>query len=131
MFAYLKGKLAIKNRDTAVLDVGGANIDLADYLEKLEPCGAGNNEPKLMLRRVSIVKPMLIGVGHVKCVLTSQNGGSIKAIAFRVGDNQIGHTMLNGKKDYFDVVGVLRHDKWNGRNDVQFVIEDIRKAEDE
>ncbi|MBE6468066.1 MAG: single-stranded-DNA-specific exonuclease RecJ [Alphaproteobacteria bacterium] len=115
----------------SVLDVGGANIDLADYLEKLEPYGAGNSEPKLMLKKVNIIKPVLFGVGHVRCVLTSQNGGNIKGIAFRVGDNQIGHTMLNAKKDFFDVVGVLRHDKWNGRNDVQFIIEDIRKVCDE
>ncbi len=115
----------------SVLDVGGANIELADYLEKLEPYGAGNSEPKLMLKKVNIIKPVLFGVGHVRCVLTSQNGGNIKGIAFRVGDNQIGHTMLNAKKDFFDVVGVLRHDKWNGRNDVQFIIEDIRKVCDE
>lgn len=115
----------------SVLDVGGANVELADYLEKLEPYGAGNNEPKLMLKRVNIIKPVLFGTGHIRCVLTSQNGGNVKAVAFRAGDNQIGYTMLNAKKDYFDVVGVLRHDKWNGRNDVQFIIEDIRKANDE
>ena len=112
----------------SVLDVGGANVELADYMEKLEPYGAGNNEPKLMLKHVNIVKASIFSVGHIRCVLTSQNGGSIKAIAFRVGDNQIGNAMLNAKRDYFDVVGVLRRDKWNGRNDVQFIIEDIRKV---
>ena len=113
----------------AVLDVGGASSELADCLEKLEPFGAGNTEPKLMLKNVNIIKPVIIGTGHVKCILTSQNGGNIKAIAFRVGDNQIGHAMINAKKDFFDVVGVLRHDKWNGRNDVQFIIDDIRKVD--
>jgi single-stranded-DNA-specific exonuclease len=73
----------------------------------------------------------MISTGHVKCVLTSQNGGCIKAIAFRVADNQIGHTMLSAKKDFFDVVGVLRHDRWSGRNKVQFIIEDIRRVYDE
>ena len=112
----------------SVLDVGGATLELADYMEKLEPFGAGNQEPKLMLKNVQIVKPALIGVGHVRCVLTSENGGSIKAIAFRVGDNQIGNAMLNAKREKFDVVGVLRRDKWNGRNDIQFIIEDVRKV---
>ena len=112
----------------AVIDAGGATAELADYLEKLEPFGAGNAEPKLMLKNVRIVRPSLIGVGHVRCVLSSENGGAIKAIAFRAGDNEIGNTMLNHKNDKFDVVGVLRHDRWNGRNDVQFIIEDMRKA---
>lgn len=114
----------------ACLDVGGANAGLADYLEKLEPFGAGNSEPKLMLKNVQIVKPSLIGVGHVRCILTSENGGSIKAMAFRVGDNQIGSAMLNARGERFDVVGVLRHDRWGGRQDVvQFIIDDLRKAE--
>ena len=112
----------------AVIDAGGATVELADYLEKLEPFGAGNAEPKLMIKNVRVVRPSLIGVGHVRCVLSSENGGTVKAIAFRVGDNEIGNTMLNHKNDKFDVVGVLRHDRWNGRNDVQFIIEDMRKA---
>ena len=112
----------------AVLDAGGANAVLADYLEKLEPFGAGNPEPRLMLKNVRIIKPSLIGVGHVRCILTSENGGSIKAIAFRVGDNDIGSAMLNPQGEIFDVVGVLRHDRWNGRSDVQFIIEDLRRA---
>ena len=112
----------------AILDVGGANIELADYLEKLEPFGAGNTEPILMLKNVKIIKPSLIGVGHVRCVLISDNGASIKAVAFRVGDNQIGNAMLNAKGEKFDVVGVLRRDKWNGRNEIQFIINDVRKS---
>jgi single-stranded-DNA-specific exonuclease len=113
----------------AVLDVGGANAALADSLEQLEPFGAGNAEPKLMLHRVRIVKPTLIGVGHIRCILTSENGASIKAIAFRVGDNQIGNAMLARQTDKFDVVGVLKHDRWNGKQDaVQFIIEDIRPS---
>ena len=111
-----------------VLDGGGANVELADYMEKLEPFGAGNAEPRLLLKAVRIVRPSLIGVGHVRCVLTSDNGSSIKAIAFRVGDNDIGNAMLNPRGEKFDVLGVLRHDKWNGRNEVQFIIEDLRRA---
>lgn len=112
----------------AMLDVGGANTELADYLEKLEPFGAGNPEPRLMVRNVKIIRPSLIGVGHVRCILTSDNGASIKAIAFRVGDNEIGNAMLNPGNGKFDAVGVLRHDRWNGRNEVQFIIEDLRKV---
>ncbi len=111
----------------AVLDVGGANSQLADNLAKLEPFGAGNPEPRLLLKNVRIIKPAMVGVGHVRCILTSENGGSIKAIAFRVGDNEIGNAMLNPQGAKFDAVGVLRRDHWNGRDDVQFIIEDLRK----
>ncbi len=113
----------------AVLDVGGANAALAGWLEKMEPFGAGNPEPRLMLKNVRIVRPALVGVGHVRCILVSENGGSIKAIAFRVGDNDIGGAMLNPQGEKFDAVGVLRRDRWQGCNDVQFIIEDLRKVQ--
>ena len=45
----------------AVLDVGGVTSDLADYIEKLEPFGAGNQEPVLMMKNVRIAKSTLIG----------------------------------------------------------------------
>lgn len=112
----------------AVLDAAGATRELAAALEQLEPYGAGNPEPKLMLKNVHIVRPSLVGIGHVRCILTSDTGGSLKGMAFRVGDNEIGQAMLNAKGESFDVAGVLRRDRWQGRDDVQFIIEDIRKC---
>ncbi len=112
----------------AVLDAAGATKDLAAALEQLEPYGAGNPEPRLMFKNVQIVKPALVGIGHVRCILASDNGGSLKGMAFRVGDNEIGHAMLAAKGERFDVVGVLRRDTWGGRKDgVQVIIEDIVK----
>lgn len=64
---------------------------------KLEPFGAGNSEPKLMLKNVKVVKPGLVGVGHVRCVLTSDNGGNLKAMAFRSADNEIGQALLKSR----------------------------------
>lgn len=110
------------------LELSGATLDLADNLEMLEPYGSGNSEPKLLLHRVRINKASIIGSGHVKCFLGSDNGGSVKGIAFRVADNDIGQAMLNAKGEVFDVVGVLRKDSWQGRNSVQFMIEDIKRC---
>ena len=112
----------------AALSVAGANKELAAQMEMLEPYGAGNPEPKLMLKNVQIIKPALVGIGHVRCILTSDNGGSLKGMAFRVGDNDIGQAMLNNKGERFDVVGVLRRDRWQGRDDVQFIIDDIKRC---
>ncbi len=112
----------------AVLDAAGATRELAAALEDLEPFGAGNAEPRLMLKNTHIQNAALVGVGHVRCVLTSDNGGRLKGMAFRVGDNEIGQAMLKSKGEIFDVVGMLRRDRWQGRDEAQFIIEDIRKA---
>lgn len=112
-----------------VLDVAGASVNLADKLSQLEPYGAGNSEPKLVLERVRINKPKMVGSGHISCYLSSANGGSLKAMAFRVADTAIGPALLNSHGESFNVIGVLRHDNWQGRNSVQFIIEDVMRVE--
>lgn len=113
---------------SAGLDVAGANVELAGQLEQLEPYGAGNGEPRLMLSNVRINKPSLVGSGHIRCFLSGSNGGSLKAIAFRMADTELGHVMLNPGGMSYHVVGVLHRDNWQGRNSVQFIIEDIMRA---
>lgn len=110
-----------------VMDVLGATVEMAETLEMLEPFGAGNPEPRIMLSKVRISKPGTVGTGHVRCYLSSANGGSLKAMAFRVADNDIGQAILNAKGEVFDAIGVLRKDNWMGRNSVQFILEDLRK----
>ena len=107
----------------------GANTDFAAALELLEPFGAGNAEPKIVLEHVRIVKPGIVGAGHVRCFLTSGNGGSLKAMAFKIADTELGKTLLNSQGAVFDIAGVLRRDNWQGRNSVQFIIDDAIRCE--
>lgn len=113
----------------SALDLLGANTDFAAALELLEPFGAGNAEPKIVLEHVRIVKPGIVGAGHVRCFLTSGNGGSLKAMAFKIADTELGKTLLNSQGAIFDIAGVLRRDNWQGRNSVQFIIDDAIRCE--
>lgn len=110
------------------LDVMGATVEMAENLELLEPFGSGNSEPKLMLHNVKINKASIVGSGHVRCYLSSTMGGSLKAMAFRVADNDIGQAMLTSKGELYNIVGVLRRDNWQGRNSVQFIIDDMMRV---
>lgn len=109
------------------LDLLGATTELAEKFELLEPFGAGNSEPKLVLEHIRIVKPSIVGSGHIRCILSSNNGGSLKAMAFRVADTELGQALLNSNGASFNVVGVLRKDNWQGRNSVQFIIDDAMR----
>lgn len=111
------------------LDLLGANTDFAAALELLEPFGAGNAEPKIVLEHVRVARPGIVGAGHVRCFLTSGNGGSLKAVAFKTADTELGKTLLNSQGAAFDVAGVLRRDNWQGRNSVQFIIDDAIRCE--
>lgn len=112
----------------ALVSLSGANENLAECILQMEPFGASNPEPKIVIENVKISRPAIIGNGHIKCVLADEFSNSLKAIAFRVADSQMGYAMLNADNERFDVVGVLRKDTWQGKTSLQFIIEDIMKA---
>lgn len=106
------------------IDISAATPDFISQLESLEPYGAGNSEPRLMLANALLTKSDIVGAGHIRCFLSSLNGGSLKSMAFRCVDNELGKALLNGAGKSFNLVGVLRRDNWQGRNQTQFIIED-------
>jgi len=112
----------------AELELGGANADLAEKISMLEPFGAANEEPLLAICNAQISAPSIIGSGHVRCFLRSDNGKSVKAIAFRAADTEIGKELLNGHGKRFDIAGYLKVDNWQNQNLVQFVITDAKKG---
>ena len=65
-------------------EVSPADVDLAlvDELRRLEPFGAGNPEPTLMMRGVTVVERRIVGEGHLK-LRVSAGGREFSAIAFR------------------------------------------------
>ena len=112
----------------AAIDLLGATVDLAEKLEMLEPYGAGNQEPKIVIKNVRFKKSTIVGSAHIRCFLSSDNGGSLKAMAFRAADTDLGQIMLTSHNDVFDVLGTLRRDNWMGKNSVQFIIEDAKRV---
>ena len=130
---YIRGKLGGETvtpvvEFDGVVSLSGANLDLAEKLQSLEPFGAGNPEPRIVIENVKIIRPSIIGSGHVRCFLGGDNGGGLKAIAFRAADNAIGAAMLQANGERFDVAGQLRKDIWQGKTYVQFIIEDMMAA---
>ena len=111
-----------------VIGLSAATPEFADKLSLLEPFGAGNPEPRLMLGGVRIIRSDIVGSGHVRCVLGSFAGGSLKAMAFRAADSEVGKALLNHRGEPFNLAGTLRKDTWMGRTQVQFVIEDAMRG---
>ncbi len=110
------------------IDISAVAPEFIDKLESLAPYGSGNPEPRLMLTNALITKATIVGSGHVRCFLTSLNGGSLKAMAFRCADNEMGKALLNGSGQSFNLVGSLRRDNWQGHNQAQFIIDDAMRA---
>lgn len=110
------------------ISLPAATTEFADSLSLLEPFGAGNPEPRLLLSNVRIVRADIVGSGHIRCILGALDGGSLKAIAFRAADSEMGKALLARRGECFDLAGNLRKDTWMGRTQVQFVIEDAMRG---
>jgi len=110
------------------LAVKGATRDLVDILEQAGPYGSGNVEPRFAVSRAKVVKADLVGDGHVRCILAGQDGGRLKAIAFRSADNPLGESLLNSGGRLIHVAGHLRADNWRGDRNAQLMIDDTAWA---
>jgi single-stranded-DNA-specific exonuclease len=110
------------------LAVKGATRELVDTLEQAGPYGSGNAEPRFAVARAKIVNSSVVGDGHVRCILAGQDGGRLKAIAFRSADNDLGQCLLKSGGRLIHVAGHLRADNWRGDRNVQLMIEDAAWA---
>lgn len=106
------------------------DIDWALYgtLEKLEPTGYANPLPVFLSRNVEVLGHRIVGQGgdHLQINLTSHNGSSahqmFPAIAFRQA------AWAAEMPQLIDVVYSINLNEWNGRRNLQLVIQDLRPA---
>lgn len=96
------------------------HLALANELRRMEPFGAGNPEPILMMRGVTVVERRIVGDGHLK-LRVSAEGQVFNAIAFRQAE-----CPTDGLLDiaFFPELNV-----WNNTSTLQLRIKAIRKAE--
>ncbi|GEO81261.1 single-stranded-DNA-specific exonuclease RecJ [Pararhodospirillum oryzae] len=131
-----EGLLAQKGEDMlesrldldGLLDVKGVTPDLVRALDQAGPFGAGNPDPVFALPGVRVIRADVVGTGHVRCILGGVGGGSLKGMAFRAADSEIGHALLSAGSVPVHVAGQIRADTWQGRDGVQFLIEDVARA---
>jgi single-stranded-DNA-specific exonuclease len=66
---------------------------------------------------------MALRGGHVRCTLVDRTGAKLKAVAWRVEDSELGRRLLQ-EGGAIHVAGRLKPDDWQGREGVEFEIED-------
>jgi single-stranded-DNA-specific exonuclease len=106
----------------------GASVELAGALQRLAPFGAGNREPRFALPGARVVKADIVGEDHVRCILTGEDGGRLKAIAFRCAGRPLGQLLLQSGGLPVHIAGQLRLDRWHGRESVQLIVDDAAPA---
>jgi single-stranded-DNA-specific exonuclease len=129
---FLSARLAAETEAATLAD--GLEIDamvttracdraLWSDFQRLAPFGPGNPEPLFALADVRIERPMALRGGHVRCTLVDRSGGRLKAVAWRVEETPLGQRLLQ-EGGAIHVAGRLKPDDWQGRESVEFEIED-------
>jgi len=114
----------------AVLAPGGVSPTLVEALEAGGPYGAGWPAPRVAAGPVRIVKADIVGSGHVRAIIAGADGRSIKAIAFRQSDSDLGQALLGaGATRRLWIAGRARIDGWNGNRSAELHIEDAAWAD--
>ena len=107
----------------------GASAELIDLLAQCAPFGAGNPQPRFAMPGVTIVRADMVGSNHIRCILRGEDGKSLKGIAFRALDTDLGRALQDRRGRALHLAGRLQVDNWAQGNAVQLVIEDAALPE--
>lgn len=101
---------------------------LHDHLTQLEPTGYANAAPIFLSRQVEVIHHRPVGRdgSHLQLRLSSGGNGNqriLPAIAFGQG---VWASMM---PQFVDLVYTIGVNEWNGRRDLQLMVQDLRPAE--
>ena len=78
------------------------NLDFYEKVNVLSPFGSGNPEPKFFVEDLITVNSKIVGEKHIKSVLISSEGTSIKTIAFNAAESELG--LIYSKKIIINLI---------------------------
>ncbi len=119
---------SVNNKITKVDGIITANaisISLWKQLQRLEPFGTGNSEPRFIVSEVKIIKPEIIGENHIRCFIANTDK-LIRAMAFRSVGTELERVLMQSKA--IAVLGKISVNYWRGNESIQFLIEDALES---
>ena len=113
----------------ALLAPGGVAASLCDALDAGGPYGAGWPAPRVAAGPARLMRPGIVGNGHVRAIACGDDGKSFKLIAFRAAETELGQALLSSPADQrWWLAGTIKRDEWNGGNAAEMHLEDAAPA---
>jgi len=114
----------------AVLAPAGVNPDFVAAIEQGGPYGAGWPAPLIAAGPMRVIKADVVGNGHLRAIMGGEDGRSIKTIAFRQAETELGQAILGAPRDRkLWVAGKAKIDDWGSRPAAELHLEDAAWAE--
>ncbi len=115
----------------AVLAPGGVNPELVNAMEAGGPYGMGWPAPRVVAGPITVLKADVVGTGgHVRVIVAGDDGRSLKAVAFRQAETELGAALLSAPRHRkLWLAGRARIDDWGARPAAELHIEDAAWAD--
>lgn len=119
---------------TTLLDLslapGGLTPELVATLDSAGPFGVGWPGPRVAVGPVHLIKSDVVGNDHLRLIAGGHDGGSFKAIAFRMAQSDLGQALLHGAKGRrLWLAGRAKIDDWGSRPQAELHLEDAAWAD--
>ena len=106
------------------MSVNEINLDLLEYIEKLEPFGKDNEEPTFIVYGLKIDHYTILKEKHLLIFFKSDFGNNIRAISFNSIGTKLGENLMNNKFSDFEFGCNIKRDNFNSDLQPQLIIKD-------
>ena len=110
--------------------VSALNLNLLQEIKILAPYGAHNSEPKFKLSNCVIIYKKILAEKHLKLTIAEASSGlygsKIDAILWKAKDSLLLDYINKNPQANYSFLGSLQSNKWQDRENLQFIIEDIK-----
>ncbi len=114
----------------AVVAPGGVNPSLVAAMEEGGPYGMGWPAPRVAAGPVTVIKADVVGNGHVRAVVAGDDGRSLKTVAFRHAETELGQALLSAPRHRkLWLAGRAKIDDWGSRPAAELHVDDAAWAE--
>ncbi len=101
------------------------NLNFYKNIEMISPFGLDNHEPKFLIENLKLSYSSIVAQKHIKAIFYSKNKDVVKAIAFNSVGSILESYLIKNTKVVMNIAGTLISNYWNGKSNIEFVINDI------
>ena len=115
-----------------ILAVNGVQMPVVKQLQMLEPFGAGNASPRLLLSPVRLQRIDIVKEKHLRLTITDASGQQRISVMLFGQANTAMHQALGliSSQQKIAILGSLKLNSWQGREEAQFIADDIAIVEE-
>ena len=115
----------------AVVAPGGVNPALVAAMEEGGPYGMGWPAPRIAAGPVTVIKADVVGAGgHVRAIVAGEDGRSLKTVAFRQAETELGQALLSAPRHRkLWLAGRAKIDDWGSRPAAELHVDDAAWAD--